>query len=145
MLDMGFEKDIKKIVRQIQHPDRQTLMFSATWPPEIQDLAKQFCQMAPIHVQIGGNQGDQMDTGLTVNKDIRQVIHVMDNNYEKYERLANLLYELTDKNTSPQKIIIFCQTKIGVDTLEKSMRNDHILSQQVTLDVRGIHGDKQQH
>ena len=66
----------------------------------------------------------------------------MDNNYEKYERLANLLYELTEKNTVHQKIIIFCQTKIGVDTLEKSMRNDHILSQQVTLDARGIHGDK---
>ena len=39
MLDMGFEKDIKDIVRHIQHPDRQTLMFSATWPPEIQELA----------------------------------------------------------------------------------------------------------
>jgi len=32
---MGFEKDIKAIVREIEHPDRQTLMFSATWPPEI--------------------------------------------------------------------------------------------------------------
>jgi superfamily II DNA/RNA helicase len=53
----------------------------------------------------------------------------MDNNYEKYERLANLLSDLTERNTVHQKIIIFCQTKIGVDTLEKSMRNDHILSQ----------------
>lgn len=69
----------------------------------------------------------------------------MDNNYEKYEKLANLLYALTEHNTIQHKIIIFCQTKIGVDTLEKSMRNDNILSQQVTLDVRGIHGDKQQH
>jgi ATP-dependent RNA helicase DDX5/DBP2 len=36
MLDMGFEKDIRKIMGFIEHPDRQTLMFSATWPKEIQ-------------------------------------------------------------------------------------------------------------
>ena len=35
MLDMGFEKDIRKILSYIKHPDRQTLMFSATWPKEI--------------------------------------------------------------------------------------------------------------
>lgn len=39
MLDMGFERDIKRIVERIKHPDRQTLMFSATWPPEIKELA----------------------------------------------------------------------------------------------------------
>jgi ATP-dependent RNA helicase DDX5/DBP2 len=39
MLDMGFEKDIKRIIGQISTPDRQTLMFSATWPKEVQNLA----------------------------------------------------------------------------------------------------------
>ena len=38
MLDMGFEPQIRKIVSQIR-PDRQTLMFSATWPKEVQKLA----------------------------------------------------------------------------------------------------------
>lgn len=38
MLDMGFEPQIRKIVSQIR-PDRQTLMFSATWPKEVQRLA----------------------------------------------------------------------------------------------------------
>ena len=38
MLDMGFEPQIRKIVNQIR-PDRQTLMFSATWPKEVQKLA----------------------------------------------------------------------------------------------------------
>lgn len=38
MLDMGFEPQIRKIVGQIR-PDRQTLMFSATWPKEVQRLA----------------------------------------------------------------------------------------------------------
>ena len=38
MLDMGFEPQISKIVSQIR-PDRQTLMFSATWPKDVQKLA----------------------------------------------------------------------------------------------------------
>jgi ATP-dependent RNA helicase DDX5/DBP2 len=37
MLDMGFEPQIRKIVSQIR-PDRQTLLFSATWPKEVQHL-----------------------------------------------------------------------------------------------------------
>lgn len=41
MLDMGFEPQIRKIVSQIR-PDRQTLMWSATWPKEVQTLARDF-------------------------------------------------------------------------------------------------------
>lgn len=41
MLDMGFEPQIRKIVSQIR-PDRQTLMWSATWPKEVQALARDF-------------------------------------------------------------------------------------------------------
>ena len=50
MLDMGFEKDIRKIINQVTHPDRQTLMYSATWPIEIKKLAEDYCKMAPIHI-----------------------------------------------------------------------------------------------
>lgn len=42
MLDMGFEPQIRKIVGQIR-PDRQTLMFSATWPKDVQKLANVSC------------------------------------------------------------------------------------------------------
>lgn len=52
MLDMGFEPQIRKIVEQIR-PDRQTLMFSATWPKEVRNLARDFCHESPLHVQIG--------------------------------------------------------------------------------------------
>lgn len=41
MLDMGFEPQIRSIVSQIR-PDRQTLMWSATWPKEVQGLARDF-------------------------------------------------------------------------------------------------------
>jgi superfamily II DNA/RNA helicase len=42
MLDMGFERDIKKILAACSHPDRQTLMFSATWPVEVQAIAANY-------------------------------------------------------------------------------------------------------
>ena len=86
-----------------------------------------------------------MDSGLTVNTDITQTIHVIDNNYEKYERLTGLLAKLGDNNRVQLKVIIFCQTKVGADTLEKSLRNDHVISSQMNLEVRGIHGDKAQY
>jgi ATP-dependent RNA helicase DDX5/DBP2 len=41
MLDMGFEPQIRKIIDCIR-PDRQTLMFSATWPKEVRKLAQEF-------------------------------------------------------------------------------------------------------
>ena len=72
MLDMGFEKDIAKVLSYIKYQNRQTLMFSATWPKEIQQLANQYCHIAPIHIVIGSQQGHD---GLTVNKDIKQVTH----------------------------------------------------------------------
>ncbi len=40
-LDMGFEPQIRKIVGQIR-PDRQTLMWSATWPKEVEGMARDF-------------------------------------------------------------------------------------------------------
>eukprot|EP00916_Digyalum_oweni_P005141 GHVL01009093.1.p1 GENE.GHVL01009093.1~~GHVL01009093.1.p1 ORF type:complete len:369 (+),score=52.95 GHVL01009093.1:46-1152(+) len=52
MLDMGFEPQIRKIVNQIR-PDRQTLMWSATWPKEVQSLARDLCKEDPVHINIG--------------------------------------------------------------------------------------------
>ena len=51
MLDMGFEPQIRSIVSQIR-PDRQTLLWSATWPREIQSLARDFTK-DPIQVTVG--------------------------------------------------------------------------------------------
>lgn len=46
MLDMGFEPQIRKIISQIR-PDRQTLMFSATWPKDVQKLANVRTTLTP--------------------------------------------------------------------------------------------------
>jgi ATP-dependent RNA helicase DDX5/DBP2 len=62
MLDMGFEPQIRKIIEQIR-PDRQTVMFSATWPKEVQNLAKDF-SVDPVSLQIGS-------LNLSANQDIK--------------------------------------------------------------------------
>ena len=50
MLDMGFEPQIRKIIGQIR-PDRQTLMFSATWPKDVQRLASVCPPLEPFFGQ----------------------------------------------------------------------------------------------
>lgn len=54
MLDMGFEPQIRKIVDQVR-PDRQTLMWSATWPKEVQQLAESFLKNY-VQINIGSTQ-----------------------------------------------------------------------------------------
>lgn len=67
MLDMGFEPQIKKIIEQVR-PDRQTLMFSATWPREVQKLAQEYLKDF-IQVTIGS-------LDLTANVNITQIVEV---------------------------------------------------------------------
>jgi superfamily II DNA/RNA helicase len=65
MLDMGFEPQIRKIVKQIP-PKRQTLMYTATWPREVRKIASDLLAN-PVQVNIGNT--DQ----LVANKSITQV------------------------------------------------------------------------
>ena len=96
--------------------------------------------MMPIQIRIG-NQAE-FDGGLTLNKDITQNINILESNYDKYSTLINLMLKVMEESQQ-HKIIIFCQTKVGVDDLEKSLRNDGRLREKMQFDVRGIHGDKQ--
>ena len=66
MLDMGFEPQIRKIIEQIR-PDRQVLMWSATWPREVQQLANDFLHHTYVHINIGSSD-------LSANHNILQVI-----------------------------------------------------------------------
>jgi superfamily II DNA/RNA helicase len=72
MLDMGFEPQIRKIIEQIR-PDRQVLMWSATWPKEVRRLAEDFLTDY-VHINIGA-------TSLHANHNILQV-----------SKLLNLFY-----------------------------------------------------
>ena len=70
MLDMGFEPQIRKIIEQIR-PDRQVLMWSATWPKEVHRLAEDFLTNY-THINIGA-------TSLHANHNILQVTKLSSN------------------------------------------------------------------
>lgn len=67
MLDMGFEPQIRKILSQVR-PDRQTLMWSATWPKEVKKLAADFLKN-PIQLNVGSQN-------LSANNNILQIVDV---------------------------------------------------------------------
>merc|ERR1719321_196407 len=98
MLDMGFEPQVRKITSQVR-PDRQTLMWSATWPREVQKLAHEVCRESPVHINIGSLD---MRTAHT----IRQYVEVVAEQ-DKRARLQRLL----DKVMDGSKILIFSETK----------------------------------
>ncbi|SBS90521.1 ATP-dependent RNA helicase DDX5, putative (DDX5) [Plasmodium ovale curtisi] len=62
--------EIGKIVEQIR-PDRQTLMWSATWPKEVQALARDLCKDQPVHVNVGS-------LTLTACRRIKQEIYLIE-------------------------------------------------------------------
>ncbi|CAK9163489.1 unnamed protein product [Ilex paraguariensis] len=123
MLDMGFEPQIRKIVAQIR-PDRQTLYWSATWPREVETLARQFLRN-PYKVLIGSPD-------LKANQSINQIVEIM-TEVEKYNRLIRLLKELMDGS----RILIFLETKKGCDQVTTQLRMDG-------WPALSIHGDKSQ-
>jgi len=123
MLDMGFEPQIRKIVEQIR-PDRQTLMWSATWPKEVQILAKEYLS-DPVLVNIGS-----MD--LSANPHITQIVEICQET-EKRTKLMKLLEQIMDGS----RILVFCETKKGADTLTRFLRLEG-------WPALAIHGDKSQ-
>jgi len=125
MLDMGFEPQIKKIVEQIR-PDRQTLMWSATWPKEVRTLAEEFLKDY-IQINVGSLQ-------LSANHNILQIVDVCYEG-EKDMKLAKLLQEMMVEKDN--KTIIFVETKRRVDDLTRKMRRDG-------WPAMCIHGDKSQ-
>ena len=113
-------------------------MFSATWPKEIQKLASRFCSINPVHVKIGDQSGHD---GMTVNKNIEQVIHVVNDFNQKRREFVELLQKVC--KDAPQKIIIFCKTKKGCDGVERNLNRDRDLASTIKYDARAIHGDKE--
>ena len=126
MLDMGFEPQIRKIIKRIPARDRHTLMFSATWPKEVRRLAEDFLT-SPVNVKIGS-------TELQANANITQIIDVCRQS-DKVDKLFELIEKIMVNKEN--KTIIFADMKKKVDYLQK------MLSAQ-RYQVAGIHGDKSQ-
>ncbi|OIT30633.1 PREDICTED: ATP-dependent RNA helicase-like protein DB10 [Nicotiana attenuata] len=123
MLDMGFEPQIRKIVKEVP-TRRQTLMFTATWPKEVRKIAADLL-VNPVQVNIGN-----VDE-LVANKSITQYVEVL-SYMEKQRRLDQIL-----RSQEPgSKIIIFCATKKMCDQLARNLTRP--------FGAAAIHGDKSQ-
>jgi superfamily II DNA/RNA helicase len=109
MLDMGFEPQIRKILEQIR-PDKQTLMWSATWPKEVRNLAEEFLKEY-VQVNIGG-------VTVHANHNILQIIDVCQET-EKDFKLFKLLDEIMQEKEN--KTILFVETKRKADDLARRM------------------------
>lgn len=122
MLNMGFIDDIETIIQQCRE-DRQTMLFSATMPPTIRNLARKYMKSDAQHVSITGN-------ALTVSK-IDQYYYEI-----KHKDRLDSLCRILDVD-EPAAAIIFCRTKKGVDELVEGM-------QIRGYNVEGMHGDLSQ-
>ncbi|KAK4469845.1 hypothetical protein MN116_007356 [Schistosoma mekongi] len=126
MLDMGFEPQIRRIVEQHGMPPagkRQTLMFSATFPKEIQTLARDFLH-SYIFLAVGR-------VGSTNENIIQEVLNVADK--DKPDMLVRLL-----QGKDPDGLaLVFVETKRGADILAKFLC-------QLNFPVASIHGDRPQ-
>ncbi|XP_066582487.1 ATP-dependent RNA helicase p62-like isoform X2 [Prorops nasuta] len=112
MLDMGFEPQIRKIIEQIR-PDRQVLMWSATWPKEVRNLAEEYL-----------TNYTQLNIGsltLAANHNILQIIDVCQE-HEKEAKLGTLLQEIGNVNDDGGKTIIFVETKKKVESITRNIR-----------------------
>lgn len=121
MLDMGFIHDIKRIFA-LCGKQKQTLLFSATFSPEIKKLAQQFLH-DPKSIQ-ATQQNTTVDT-------IDQKIHPVDNK-RKRELLSSLIREGNWK-----QVLVFTRTKHGANRLAKQLEEDGVTAVP-------IHGNKSQ-
>lgn len=120
MLDMGFFDDIKAIVADCPS-DRQTLLFSATYPNEIKKLSKQFMNH-PHEISI---------TATNPQYDIQQLFY-QTNNQAKYSLLKDLLL-----HHQPLSTLIFCNTKQNTADIAAKLQANG-------FSALALHGDMEQ-
>ena len=110
MLDMGFLPDIRRIVKALPR-DRQTLLFSATFPPPIEALTKEFLR-DPRTVQIG-RRANPAET-------VTQIV------YEVPKHLRGALLSHLLRDPKMDSVLIFSRTKHGADKIARQLERDGI-------------------
>lgn len=121
MLDMGFIHDLRKIMAKVPE-DRQTLLFSATMPKAIADLAGQYLT-DPVRVSVA----PESTTAERVNQGVHHVA-----NGDKLKLLEAVL-----QDPSIDRALVFTRTKHGADKVVRKL-----MAKQIT--AQAIHGNKSQ-
>ncbi|MGV3528126.1 MAG: DEAD/DEAH box helicase [Flavisolibacter sp.] len=121
MLDMGFIDDVKKIIREL--PDqRQTMLFSATMPPQISKLAGSLLHH-PVRVEV-------TPVSTTVEA-IDQSVYFI----PKKQKMTLLVHLIKEKKI--RRTLVFTRTKHGADKIAKALKKEGIRAD-------ALHGDKSQ-
>jgi ATP-independent RNA helicase DbpA len=120
MLDMGFEEPIREIAGRCDR-NRQSLLFSATFPEAIRELARQLLN-TPAEVTIEGAHSEP---------DIDQQVFEVDSAHRQ-KAVAGLLLRF-----SPESAVVFCNTRKDVDEVANSL-------QQFGFSALALHGDMEQ-
>lgn len=110
MFDMGFEPQITKVLNNIR-PDRQTVLFSATFPKNMEALARK-ALTKPLEIAVGGRS--------VVAPEITQVIEVRPEE-SKFTRMLQLLGELEQEDENLRSLI-FVERQETADSLTKELR-----------------------
>ena len=121
MLDMGFIHDVRRVVRALPEK-RQTLLFSATMPPEVEKLALDLLT-DPENVKV--------DPVTSTVEAIDQCLYYVDKANKKH-LLAHLL-----RGEDLENALVFSRTRHGVDRIVRDLSR-------AGIDAAGIHGDKSQ-
>ena len=120
MLDMGFSDDIMQIVKYLPK-ERQTIMFSATMPTKIQQLAKTILN-------------DPVEVKLAVSKPAEKIIQAA---YVCYEAQKLGIVRSLFKEQKPERVIVFASSKLKVKEVAKALKH-------LGLNVGEMHSDLEQ-
>jgi ATP-dependent RNA helicase DDX46/PRP5 len=125
MFDLGFEPQITKILMNVR-PDRQTILFSATFPPKMEVMARKALKN-PVEILVGGKS--------IVAAEITQVVEVREAN-TRFTRLLQLLGELFNEDEDT-RCLVFVERQETADELFKELGKKNYPSV-------SIHGGREQ-
>ncbi|MGA1300930.1 MAG: DEAD/DEAH box helicase [Burkholderiaceae bacterium] len=123
MLDMGFLPDLQRIVNLLP-TNRQSLLFSATFSPEIRKLGKTFLKDNPVSIEVDRRN----DTAENVTQEVFKL--------DRIEAKRAAVVQLV-KDRALKQVIVFTNTKIGAGRLARELIREGIAAD-------AIHGDKSQ-
>ncbi|CAO1638057.1 unnamed protein product [Parajaminaea phylloscopi] len=126
MFDMGFEPQVMKIVNNVR-PDRQTVLFSATFPKQMESLARKVLRNKPVEITVGGRS--------VVAAEIEQIVEVREEE-TKFNRLLEILGQTYNTDENVRTLIFVDRQEAADDLLKDLIRKGYM--------TMSLHGGKDQ-
>ncbi|KAL0949683.1 hypothetical protein HGRIS_009721 [Hohenbuehelia grisea] len=125
MFDMGFEPQVMKIINNIR-PDRQTVLFSATFPKQMDSLARKILRK-PLEITVGGRS--------VVAAEIEQIVEVRPEE-TKFNRLLEILGQMYNEDAECRTLVFVDRQEAADNLLRELMRKGYL--------CMSLHGGKDQ-